>query len=169
MTQYNSYSGIILSIEDILIDSRDTLGCNKLFTIQDNDNNIITFHVTPSTYFIDNIRAEEGDHVTGFYDKNAPVPLIYPPRFRALIMVVGISTVNVKVDFFNRNLVSSDGMLRLSISPNTQVVLENGQGFYQNPANRDLIVLYGPTTRSIPAITTPYKIIVLCGRERDRH
>ncbi len=169
MTQYNSYSGIILSIEDILIDSRDTLGCNKLFTIQDSDNNIITFHVTPSTYFIDNITAKEGDLVTGFYDNNAPVPLIYPPRFRTLIMAVGLNDVNVKVDFFNRNLVSSDGLLRLNISPNTQITLENGQSFYQNPSNRNLIVLYGPTTRSIPAITTPYKIIVLCGREREKH
>lgn len=162
MTQYNSYSGTILSIEDILLDSRDTLGCNKLFTIEDNDRNIITFLVTPSTYFIDNTNAKEGDYVTGFYDANAPVPLIYPPRFRALVMAVNMGDVNVTVDYFNRNLISSNGMLRLNIAPTTTLILQNGQAFYQNPANHALIVLYGPTTRSIPAITTPYQIIVLC-------
>lgn len=164
MTQYNSYSGTILTIEDILMDRRDTLGCNKIFTIEDSEKNIITFHVSPSTYFIDNITAKEGDYVTGFYDNNAPVPLIYPPRFQALIMAVGMENINVKVDFFNRNLVSSDGMLRLNISPNTQITLENGQSFFQNPANHTLIVLYGPTTRSIPAMTTPYEIIVICDK-----
>ena len=28
--------------------------------------------------------------------------------------------------------------------------------------NRNLIVIYGATTKSIPAQTTPYKIIVMC-------
>lgn len=32
----------------------------------------------------------------------------------------------------------------------------------QYPGNRNLIVIYGHTTKSIPAKTTPYKIIVLC-------
>lgn len=164
MIQYDSYSGTILSIEDILLDSRDTFGCNKLFTIEDNDRNIITFVVTPSTYFIDGTMANEGDSVTGFYDKNAPVPLIYPPRYQALIMAVNMGNTNVKVDYFNRNLVSSDGMLRLNIAPTTNIVLQNGQSFHQNPTNHNLIVLYGPTTRSIPAMTTPYRIIVLCNR-----
>ena len=27
-----------------------------------------------------------GDMVTGFYDANAPVPLIFPPQFRAIVM-----------------------------------------------------------------------------------
>lgn len=162
MTQYNSYSGTILSIEDIMLDSRDTLGCNKLFTIEDNSKNIITFLVTPSTYFIDSTAAREGDYIIGFYDTNAPVPLIYPPRFRALVMAVNPGDTNVKVDYFNRNLVSRDGWLKLNLASSTDITLENGQEFYQNPANHYLIVLFGPTTRSIPAMTTPYRIIVLC-------
>lgn len=162
MTVISSYSGTILSIDDIRLDARDTFGCNKLFTIQDRDNNIINFVVSPSTYFVDQVMAKEGDFVTGFYDSNAPVPLIYPPQFRALVMAVNMRDENVTVDFFNRQLVSSDGMLRLNIGPSTIIVLENGQRFYQNPANHFLIVIYGPATRSIPAQTTPRKIIVQC-------
>ena len=69
---------------------------------------------------------------------------------------------NVKVDYFNNQLVSADGQLKLNIAPNTPTLLTNGQPFSKNPANRNLIVIYGPTTRSIPAQTTPYQIIVWC-------
>ncbi|MFV0344144.1 MAG: hypothetical protein ACK5JH_14875 [Anaerocolumna sp.] len=164
MTVTGSYSGIVLSIEDIRLDSRDTFGCNKLFTIQDRDNNIINFIVTPSTYFIDHKMANEGDYVTGFYDSNAPTPLIFPPQFRALVMAVNMDDENVAVDYFNRQLISSDGMLKLNLGPSTLITLENGQRFYQNPGNHLLYVVYGPSTRSIPAQTTPRKIIVHCQR-----
>lgn len=69
---------------------------------------------------------------------------------------------NVKVDYFNGQLVSSDGQLKLNISPYTQILLTNGQPFSGNPVNRDLIAIYGPITKSIPAQTTPYRIVVLC-------
>ena len=52
--------------------------------------------------------------------------------------------------------------LKLNITPYTNIVLGNGQAFSGNPGNRNLIVLYGATTKSIPAQTTPYKIIVMC-------
>ena len=100
--------------------------------------------------------------VTGFYDADAPVPLIFPPQYRAIVMTIDSPYQSVKVDFFNRQLESSDGSLKLNISPSTQILLENGQLFNRNPANRNLIVVYGATTRSIPAQTTPYQIIVMC-------
>jgi hypothetical protein len=103
-----------------------------------------------------------GDMVTGFYDANAAVPLIFPPQFRAIVMAKDELYQNVKVDYFNDQLVSSDNSLKLNIAPWTQIVLENGQYFTRNPANRNLIVIYGATTRSIPAQTSPYKIIVMC-------
>jgi hypothetical protein len=59
-------------------------------------------------------------------------------------------------------LVSSDGSLRLNISPDNRILLENGQLYNRNPANHYLIVVYGATTRSILAQTTPSQIIVMC-------
>ena len=53
-------------------------------------------------------------------------------------------------------------LLKLNISPNTLILLENGQAFTGKISNRNLIVVYGATTRSIPAQATPYKIIVMC-------
>ena len=103
-----------------------------------------------------------GDWITGYYDGDAPVPLIYPPQYRAIIIVKESPFQSVKVDFFNSNLESSDGQLKLNISPSTQIVLTNGQAFSNNIANRNLIVIYTFQTMSIPAQTSPLKIIVLC-------
>ncbi len=115
-----------------------------------------------SILLVDHFMAVVGDRITGFYDANAPVPLIYPPQYRAIVMAKDNPYQNVKVDYFNSQLVSSDGMLKLNISPNTLILLENGQAFTGNLSNRNLIVVYGATTRSTPAQTTPYKIIVMC-------
>lgn len=122
----------------------------------------VNFVIDPRTYFVDQAMVGIGDLVTGYFDADAPVPMIYPPQYRALVMVKETQGQNVKVDFFNSQLISSDGMLKLNLSPGTAILLENGQRFTKSPANRNLIVVYGPSTFSIPAQTTPYRIIVLC-------
>lgn len=38
----------------------------------------------------------------------------------------------------------------------------NDQSFTGNPANRNLIVIYGASTKSIPAQTIPYIVVVIC-------
>jgi len=130
--------------------------------VDDSFGNIVNFVIEPTTYFVDHAMVSVGDRVTGFYDANAPVPLIFPPQYRAIVMTKEHPYQNVNVDFFNSELISSDGSLQLNISSTTEIVLENGQSFNHNPINRYLIVIYGPTTRSIPAQTTPYRIIVMC-------
>jgi hypothetical protein len=100
-----------------------------------------------------------GDIVVGFYDVNTPVPLIYPPQYRAIVMSRIVPGQNVKVAYFNEQLISSDGTLKLNISPFIQILLVNDQVF---TANHNLLVVYGPTTRSFPAQTTPYRITVIC-------
>ena len=132
------------------------------YTVENGLGAIVNFVVSPTTYFVDHVMVTVGDRVTGYYDGDAPTLLIYPPQYQALVMVKASPDQNVKVDYFNSQLVSSDGQLRLNISPFTKIVLTNGQLFSRNPANRDLIVIYGPTTKSIPAQTTPNRIIVLC-------
>ena len=137
-------------------------GCYKLISVDDGSRSIVNFVVSPTTYFVDHAMVAVGDKVTGYYDANAPVPLIFPPQYQALVMVKFNPLQNVKVDYFNSQLESSDGQLKLNLSPFTQIVLTNGQAFSSTPSNRNLIVIYGPSTKSIPAQTTPYRIIVLC-------
>ncbi|MDN3015424.1 hypothetical protein PH210_04270 [Paenibacillus sp. BSR1-1] len=164
MTKFYSFHGTVTMITDLMGHNGEGDGCHKLISVVNEMGAIVNFVVSPSTYFVDHVMVAAGDRVTGYYDGNAPAPLIYPPQYQALVMVKDSPYQNVKVDYFNSQLVSSDGRLRLNISPYTQMVLQNGQSFTGNPANRDLIVIYGPSTKSIPAQTTPYRIIVLCLR-----
>ncbi|MBT2692684.1 hypothetical protein [Bacillus sp. ISL-55] len=163
MVKYQPFRGVVTMINDFLITpSGENEGCYTLMSVIDGTGRQVNFVVEPKTYFVDQAMVRIGDQVTGYYDADAPVPLIYPPQYRALVMVKETPGQNVKVDFFNSQLISIDGMLKLNLSPGTPILLENGQRFTKNPANRNLIVVYGPSTFSIPAQTTPYRIIVLC-------
>ena len=163
MEKFQPFHGVVTMINDFWISGNgEGAGCYKLMSVENEQGTLINFVVTPTTYFVDHVMVLPGNMVTGFYDANAAVPLIFPPQFRAIVMARDTHYQNVKVDYFNSQLVSSDNNLRLNISPRTQIVLENGQAFNNNPANRNLIVIYGATTKSIPAQTTPYKIIVMC-------
>lgn len=162
MTAFLSFSGAVTKIEDFWTGIEGQSGCNKLISLQNRDGNIVNYVVTPSTYFVDHAMVAVGDWVTGYSDANAAVPLIYPPQYQALVMTRFTAGQNVKVDYFNSQLISSDGMLKINITPFTLILLENGQAFRGSPANRNLIVLYSSATNSIPAQTVPYRIIVMC-------
>lgn len=163
MKRFSSFTGIISMIQDHLVSSDEELkGCFKLISLVREDGSIVNFSISPTTYFLDHVMVSVGDRVTGFYDVNVPVPLIYPPQYQALIIVKENPYRNVKVDYFNNQLVSSDGQLQLNIFRYTPIFLQNDQPFTLSPANRNLLVVYGPTTFSIPAQTSPYKIIVIC-------
>jgi len=163
MENFEPFHGMITMINDFWIDAnKESSVCYKLMSVENRYGTLVNFVVTPSTYFVDHVMMRLGDVVTGFYDANAAVPMIFPPQFRAIVMARDVHYQNVKVDYFNDQLVSSDNNLKLNIAPWTQIVIENGQAFTRSPANRNLIVTYGATTRSIPAQTTPYNIIVMC-------
>lgn len=163
MKKFLSFNGVITAITDFYTGGNDkNLGCYKLMSVENEHGDLVNFVVSPTTYFVDHITMEPGYMVTGFYDGNAPVPLIFPPQYNAIVMAEDTSYENVKVDYFDNQLVSSDNTLKLNISPSTEIILENDQIFTQNPSNRYLIVVYGPATKSIPAQTVPYKIIVMC-------
>ncbi len=162
MATFGSFFGIVTMISDFWTGSEAQSGCYKLMTVQNSDGNTVNFVITPTTYFVDHVIISVGDPVIGFYDLNAPVPLIYPPQYRAVVMARLTQNQNVKLDFFDDQLISSDGTLKLIISPFTQIIQQNGQVFTANPANRNLIVVFGASTMSIPAQTVPNKVIVMC-------
>ena len=165
MILFKSFQGIVTGIHDFFTGNEEDAGCYKLLSVQDGYGSRVNFVVTPATYFVDHVMVRTGDPIIGFYDAGAATPLIFPPQFRALVIAKVLQNQNVKADYFDRQLVSRDGTLRLNPGPFTRILLENGQAFTGSLANRNLIVVYGATTRSIPAQTTPYKIIVMCRRE----
>ncbi|MGI5918944.1 MAG: hypothetical protein ACOX8N_04720 [Christensenellales bacterium] len=162
MGVYGSFSGVVTVIQDFRDGTDRPSGCTKLMTLTNRAGQTANFVVIPDTYFIDHVMVRPGDTVTGFYDAAAPVPLIYPPQYVALVMSRAVPGRRVAVDWFGPELISSEGDLMLNIGSATRVVLQNGQAFTGELGNRDLAVVYGPTTRSIPAQATPYQVVVLC-------
>jgi hypothetical protein len=163
MTNFYSFHGTITGITDFITGQNDNReGCYKFFTLENEEGMVVNFVVSPSTYIVDHEMLAIGDVVTGYYDGDAPAILIYPPQYPALVMVKDSYDQSVKVSYFNNQLVSQDGQLQLNLSPDTQTILTNGLQFSRYPGNRDLVVIYRYTTRSIPAQTTADRIIVLC-------
>lgn len=135
--------------------------CETQITIRDN-NGINNFILSADTYVIGEIRLRPGMYITAFYDASLPVPLIYPPRYQAVIIGRRNPRENIFAGYFDENLTAEDSALQLNIGRSTEVVTSNGQPFSCRPENQLLIVYYTETTRSVPPQTTPRKVIVMC-------
>ena len=105
---------------------------------------------------------KEGLAIDVYNDKHKPMLMIYPPRITPEIIIVKDEEKpgNVKVGLFDENLVSLDNELKLNIGDKTVILNEKGETISADELNgKDLIVFYTVTTKSIPAQTTPTKII----------
>lgn len=149
-------NGIILSITPFGDDC-----CEQQVSIR-TSNGINHFIVGPETYVINNVRLRPGMNVTALYDADQAVPLIYPPQYRAVLIGRRNPSENVYAGYFDENLMSADASLQLNIDNSTSVVTANGQTFQCSPGGHTLVVSYSSSTRSIPAQTTPRKIVVVC-------
>ena len=133
-------------------------------TVEDENGQIVNFIVTPSTYVADYVMLEEGMKAVFYYRTNAPAPLIFPPRYTAAVVIpVKNQGQMVAVGYFDDALVNEDKTLMLLLDGSVQIVTTNNQRYIGDPAGRELVVFYERSTRSIPAQTTPVKVVVLCG------
>lgn len=135
--------------------------CNQTITLR-TMNGIVHFILSPGTYVTDNTPLRIGMRVTAFYDANQPVPLIYPPQYQAAFISRTEPGETVVISYFDNNLLSEEIQLQLNIAPSVRVTTANGQRFNCNPGDNLLMVYYSASTRSIPAQTTPERIIVFC-------
>jgi len=169
MAAFASYHGVVRSIEDFWTTAQAPDGCFKLMSVTGRNRNSVNFVVSPCTYFVDGEAMRVRDTVVGFYDPNVPVPMIYPPQYRAVVMAKVTGNRVVFVDHFNSRLISSDGTLQLRVARSTRILLTNGQLFTGSLQERDLVAVYPPSAQGIPARligipeqVTPTQIIVLC-------
>lgn len=162
MPPFASISGIIISIESFPAAIDDQTSCSLIIGLRSDNENLTYFIIDPTTYFVNHVTLKKGDYITAFYDTSLPVILIYPPQYRAVVIAKRSRNYFVKVDYFDEDLISSDNQLKLNISRQTQRLLPNNQIYLGNLENKNLVVLYRYTTRSIPPITTPTQVIVLC-------
>lgn len=159
------YRNFIPIIGTILNIAAENDCCSQMASLRTEDG-IVNFLVNADTKVIDDVRLRMGMRIAAFYDGSQPVPLIFPPRYRAgLITVVGRNE-QVMISRFDRNLLAEDRSLQLNIAGSTVIRTANGQQFNCSPRNRTLLVYYTATTRSIPPQTTPSRIIVFCENRR---
>ena len=155
------YANFVPVTGTILNATRGTDCCSQMISLREGSN-IINFTVGPDTRIIDNRQLRPGMRVTSFYDRNLPVPLIFPPQYRAQLIAVPGRNEQVALNYFDGNLLASDQSLQLNLARNTVIKSVNGQNFTCSPGDHTLLVYYSVTTRSIPPQTTPSKIVVLC-------
>lgn len=139
----------------------------KYITLEGDDGNISNLVISKSTYIADNAEITKGTVVTGYYDLNRPMIMIYPPQYTTEVVVVENNEQSIKVDTFDKDLISSDGFLKLNISEDTQIISQNGKKYKGSIFDKKLVVTYSSSTKSIPAQTTPIKIVVLDNQVGD--
>lgn len=163
MSRYASISGIVVTLAAQPADQAAYSPCALTLTVQDFYGNQNTVILEPTTYVLNQAPIRQGDMIIVFYDTQTPMPLIYPPQYRAIAVVKPAYAQSAYLDIFDRNQLSSDGMLKLELSSLTETRTQNGQIYDGTLTDRLLLVLFGTTTRSIPAQTVAESITVFCG------
>lgn len=112
---------------------------------------------------------KEGDKISAFVDASKPAPAIYPPQYIPEVLIINEEDTmgGVDVDFYDESKTFADianaaNTLTLHLADDIDITGQDGNEIAKDDlAGRNLIVFYDIATMSIPAQTTPNKIIVL--------
>ena len=83
--RFGSVTGTIVDLVPTRIGNRRANGCMIFVTLEDKDGNTVNFVMTPSTYVVDFETLSVGMMCTFWYAADAPMPLIYPPQYNAVV------------------------------------------------------------------------------------
>ena len=160
--RFGSVTGTIVDMVPTRIGNRRANGCMIFVTLEDKDGNTVNFVMTPSTYVVDFETLSVGMMCTFWYAADAPMPLIYPPQYNAVVAAQEKNGRMIDVCYYNMTMVNEEQTLQLNMDGSVDVRTTNNQYFQGSPANHNLVVIYDNSTRSIPAQTTPRLVVVLC-------
>ena len=79
----HSLIGVYGTITDII--AMRSTEYSKILSLNTQDG-IVNIVVSEETCIVDNVTLTEGMKIAAFYDANAPMLLIYPPQYNALIV-----------------------------------------------------------------------------------
>lgn len=163
MALYTPVAGIITNIEYLSGSGSPANDCTVLYTLEgENPAGVFQVQLPANAYVLNLHPFQIGDRATFFYDPNAPMVLIYPPRYTAIAGAYTPHGTSAMMDIFGQNLVTADNTLMLNLAWNTQITTLNGQPYNGELRDKLLLVLYSMTTRSIPPQTTPEQVVVFC-------
>lgn len=159
---FGSITGTIVDMVPARMGNRRADGCMIFVTIEDMDGNTVNFMMTPSTFVVDWETLSVGMKCTFWYRADAPMPLIFPPQYTAVVAAQEKNGRMIDVSYYNGSLINETQTLQLNVDGTVDIRTTNNQYFQGGPANHNLVVVYDSSTRSIPAQTTPQEIVVLC-------
>lgn len=139
---------------------------------KDDQNNTVNLKITDDTLVYDNLGNKkalsdltDGTKITVFTGSYEPTPLILPVQYTANVIIInGDQEGNVNADTY---LVDEEGYtnaantLNIATADDTKIVDKDEKEYKGDLDKNDLIVFYGASTKSIPAQTTPTKVVVL--------
>lgn len=138
-----------------------------------NDNMGMVFHVMPSVFIIDQKTStykeisdiKEGMTITAILNKLSPMTMSLPPQTGGAIgFVINSENGCINLSTFNKELVNFENTLKLNISDKTHIVNSRGEKKIfteEDLKGSECLVLYGISTRSIPAQTNPEFVMIL--------
>ena len=139
---------------------------------KDDQNNTVNLKITDDTLVYDNLGNKkalsdltDGSKITVFTGSYEPTPLILPVQYTANVIIInGDKEGNVNVDTYladEEGYTNAANNLNIAAADDTKIVDKNEKEYKGDLDKNDLIVFYGVSTKSIPAQTTPTKVVVL--------
>lgn len=159
-----------------IVEISDTQDGNKVITI-DNENGGLRFVVSPTTTIADRKTGSiitvdqltDSMEVAVVYGANSPMGMSMPPYLGSVSAVVANADQGfISVGFFNEDLVNTADMLQLNVDASTNILTTLGTRSILSAGdikNKNAVVFYDVTTRSIPAQTTPSFVLLLEEKE----
>ncbi len=118
--------------------------------------------------FVEDKDLKEGMTVRAYIHKNTPVTLSIPGQSVPSLIVINESEDTGFIDLskYDEELVNAENTLKITLMDDTLVVNESGEKVEEKDLkNRDLIVLYSISTKSIPAQAQAEKVILMDKKE----
>lgn len=159
---YTPTAGIITAIEYQGDGAFGGSDCTLLLTVQSEDQGLVHILLPPGAYVLNLHPFQVGDRATFFYSLGAPMPLVFPPRYRAVAAAYTPQGVTAVLDVFDGRLLNSEGTAFAEAVLGHSGDASQRQIFMGNPGNRLILATYSATTRSFPAQTVPEQMVVFC-------
>lgn len=139
---------------------------------KDDQNNTVNLKITDDTLVYDNLGNKkalsdltDGSKITVFTGSYEPTPLILPVQYTANVIIInGDKEGNVNADTYladEEGYTNAANTLNIAAADDTKIVDKDEKEYKGDLDKNDLIVFYGVSTKSIPAQTTPTKVVVL--------
>ena len=111
---------------------------------------------------------KEGSLLEVYTGAYTPAPMIMPPQYQANIIILldagaeepGFTCADTFI-MVDGMLTGAGNTLALNLTGDVEILDREGKPSQEDLENKDLLVFYDISTRSIPAQTTPSKIVVL--------